>query len=46
METIAVIELETLYGAHGEELIKEIAVVGKYVQETLRFLPPYIMEAH
>jgi len=46
MEAIAIIDLETLYGAHGEEVIKEIAVVGKYVQETFRFLPPYIMEAH
>jgi len=46
MEAVAVIDLETLNGAHGEEVIKEFSVVGKYVQETFRFLPPYTMEPH
>jgi len=46
MEAVAVIDLETLYGAHGEEAIKEVSVVGEYVQEKFRFLPPYTMEHH
>ena len=46
MEAVAVIDLETLNGAQGEEVVKEDSVVGKYVQETLRFLPPYTMEPH
>jgi hypothetical protein len=46
MEYVAVIDLETLNGAHGEEVIKEVSVVGEYVQETFRFLSPYTMERH
>jgi hypothetical protein len=46
MEAIAVIDLETLTGAHGEQVLKKVFVVGKYVQETFRFLPPYTMEPH
>jgi len=46
MEAVAVIDLETLYGAHGDEVIKEVSVVGEYVQEIFRFLPPFSMEAH
>jgi len=46
MEAVAVSVLETLYGAHGEEVVKEVSVVGEYVQETFRFLPPYAMEPH
>jgi hypothetical protein len=46
MEAIAVIDLETLLGADGEEVVKEVFVFGKYVQDTFRFLPPYTMEPH
>ena len=46
METAAVIVIETLNGAHGEEVVKEVSVVGEYVQETFRFLIPYTMERH
>jgi len=46
MEAVAVIDLETLNEAHGEEVSKEVSVVGEYVQETFRFLPPYIMVLH
>jgi hypothetical protein len=45
MEAIAVIDLETLTRVHGE-VLKEFSVVGKYAQETFRFLPPYTMEPH
>jgi len=46
MEAVAVIDLEPLLGARGKEVVKEVSVVGKYVQETFRFLPPYTMEFH
>jgi len=29
MEAVAVIDLETLLGAHGEEVVKEVSVVGE-----------------
>jgi len=46
MEAVAVIVLETLNGAQGEEVVKEDFVEGEYVQETFRFLPPYTMQPH
>jgi len=46
MNVVADIDLETLYGAHGEEVIKDVSVVGEYVRETFRFPPPYTMEPH
>jgi len=33
--------LETLFSAHGENVVKEVSVVAEYVQETFLFLPPY-----
>jgi len=41
-----VIDYEYLLGAHGEEVIKELSVASKDVQETSRFLPPYRMDPH
>jgi hypothetical protein len=46
MDAIAVVDLETLTGSHGEEVVKEVSVVGKYDQETFRFLPPCTMQLH
>jgi len=44
MEAVAVIDLETLLGGRGKEVVKEVSVVGEYVQETFRYLPPYTMD--
>jgi len=41
-----VIDYESLYGAHGEEVLKEVSVADKNVEETYRFVPPYTMEPH
>jgi hypothetical protein len=38
-----VIYYETLTGAHGEDVIKEVSVAGKNVLDTFLFLPPYSM---
>jgi len=46
MEAVAVIDLENVNGVHGEEVVKEVSVVGEYVQDIFRFLPPYTMEPH
>jgi hypothetical protein len=37
MEAGTLIYLETLLGARGEKVLKEVFVVGKYVQETLLY---------
>jgi len=39
MEAVAITDLETLYGAHREEVVKEVSVVDEYVQEIFRFHP-------
>jgi len=39
-----VIDYEYLSGAHGEDVIKELSVASKDVQETFCFLPPYRMD--
>jgi hypothetical protein len=39
-----VIDYETLIGAHGEEVIKEVSVAGENVLDTFLFLPPYSMD--
>jgi hypothetical protein len=35
-----VIDYETLEGAHGEDIVKELSIAAGNVLETLRFLPP------
>jgi len=46
MESICVINYESLRGAQNEEIVKEISVAGKNVLETFHFKSPYIMKAH
>jgi hypothetical protein len=41
-----VIDYESSYGAHGEEVLKDVSVAAKNVQETCSFLPPNCMEPH
>jgi hypothetical protein len=45
-EMEAVIDYECLLGAHGEDVIKEVAVVSEDALETYRFFPPYTMNDH
>lgn len=42
----AVIDYESLIGAYGEEVIKELSVASEGVLETFRFLSPYCMNPH
>jgi len=42
----AVIDYETLKGAHGEDVVKELSIAAGNVLETFRFLPPYDMDEH
>jgi hypothetical protein len=46
MVAVAIIDLERLLGTHAEEVVKDVFVVGEYVQETFRFLLRYTMEIH
>jgi hypothetical protein len=46
LESICVIDYESLRGAQNEEIVKEISVAGKNVLETFHFKSPYIMKAH
>jgi len=46
MESICVIDYETLRGAQNGEIVKEISVADKNVLETFHFKSPYIMKAH
>jgi hypothetical protein len=41
-----VIDYEYVFGAHGEEAIKEVSVASENFLGTFRFLPPHSMDDH